>query len=250
MVEAARRLLDRAGVEATDLSTFPDELKLPCFNVPGVDALSVWLALRELVDESGFWPVVLGDAMRTELPRRPVDEILNAAGRISVSDWLKARAEELDLAVQEREDDKSAWPVEPLAHSEALRIAWGLDRSALPAFKMKPRDKCLFLLAPTRDCTEVPAYLQTGGYNECPPAEYHVAMLRYWRAAFDIEVAAVGAEELEIRVANPPRSAEAARKLAIEQFLFCPDNVWQDSDTLRGLAVSVWCAPVWRFWWD
>ena len=55
---------------------------------------------------------------------------------------------------------------------------------------------------------------------------------------------------MELIVAQPPATRAAAERLALEQFLYCPDNVEQGARTLHNLAVSLWRAPSWYFWWD
>jgi len=49
---------------------------------------------------------------------------------------------------------------------------------------------------------------------------------------------------------RPPRSAEAAERLAAEHFAFCDESAGQGLHDISGIAASLVNAPVWTCWWD
>jgi hypothetical protein len=63
-------------------------------------------------------------------------------------------------------------------------------------------------------------------------------------------VACVSGDVIEMTVARPPMTKEAAMELAKEQFLYCPDIVYQGTESVEALAAGLLDARVWFFWWD
>ena len=104
---------------------------------------------------------------------------------------------------------------------------------------------------PTPRPWEVLAYLHYGGWNECPGPAAQVAVQRGWYERYGAELVCVSGDTVELRVARPPTTRDAALALAREQFLYSGgDLVFQGYETLRGLAGSLVGAETWYFWWD
>jgi hypothetical protein len=55
---------------------------------------------------------------------------------------------------------------------------------------------------------------------------------------------------LELSVARPPSTDQAALALAREQFRYAPDIVQQGVGDVETLAASLKNGHVWYFWWD
>ncbi len=106
-------------------------------------------------------------------------------------------------------------------------------------------DKVHIVLLPANDGTEAPAFLNWGGWNTCPPPEYHVAALRAWRARYGAELVGMGGYALDLAVAARPPSRDDALALAREQTLYCSGD-----RTLRALALDLMGDDWWSFWWD
>lgn len=109
------------------------------------------------------------------------------------------------------------------------------------------RARVVLVAAPLWDLC---AHIDYGGWNECPPAPVHAALHRSWHERFGAELAFVGPDTLELAVARPPATAAALRELAWEQFVYCPDIVYQGTGTLDALARELAGSPRWFFWWD
>lgn len=101
---------------------------------------------------------------------------------------------------------------------------------------------------PTRDWTEIPAYLRSGGWNDMPEPAALVAALRSWRDRYGAELVGFTNDTMNIRVTRPPASREAALELAREHYLFCSDAL--NELTLRELAALLIENDWWYFWWD
>lgn len=76
------------------------------------------------------------------------------------------------------------------------------------------------------------------------------AVVRDWEDRFGVRVIAVGFAILHLSVAAPPTDLDHALRVAAEHLAFCPDNVRQGAETLRGYAKEILGAPSWGFWWD
>ncbi len=77
------------------------------------------------------------------------------------------------------------------------------------------------------------------------------AVLRSWEDRFGIRVVALEFDVLHVSVPHPPRTLEEALPIAAEHFAFCPDNIWQDSETLERYAREHLVGKHnWSFWWD
>ncbi|MFT2019228.1 DUF4253 domain-containing protein [Streptomyces sp. 796.1] len=77
------------------------------------------------------------------------------------------------------------------------------------------------------------------------------AVLRSWEERFGIRVVALEFDVLHVSVPHPPRTLEEALPIAAEHFAFCPDNIWQDSETLTRYAEEHLVGKHnWSFWWD
>ncbi|MER0246917.1 DUF4253 domain-containing protein, partial [Streptomyces sp. HSW2009] len=77
------------------------------------------------------------------------------------------------------------------------------------------------------------------------------AVLRSWEERFGIRVVALEFDVLHVSVPHPPRTLEEALPIAAEHFAFCPDNIWQDSETLTKYAEEHLVGKHnWSFWWD
>ncbi|MFZ5783715.1 MAG: DUF4253 domain-containing protein [Pseudomonadota bacterium] len=246
--------------QARALAAFPCEI----VETTGEEALTRW---EQLKSAGRGVPVVVGDlsgilrafSEDEEDARRPVEEILAAADAIRFPEGLfrmrqdQVRAalgllRELDpsgadeIGEEEEEPPLGEWPGE-IAPSIGLSVARDVATD-------EPLSKVHILLVPTSDPTTVPAYLQWGGWNACPAAEYHVAALRHWRDRYGAELVGMDADTLNIRVARKPATCEEAIALARLQHVYCSDIVEQGTETISVLAAGLMAHDWWFFWWD
>ena len=133
------------------------------------------------------------------------------------------------------------WPTAPEAEP-GLSVACDLNARPLP--------KVYVGLAPTSDWTTIPAYLRWGGWNDCPPPEFHVAAMRSWRDRYGVELVGISSDTINLRVAKRPKTRDDAIALAREQYLYCADIVDQGVQTISALAAALMANDWWYFWWD
>lgn len=85
------------------------------------------------------------------------------------------------------------------------------------------------------------------------------AVLRSWEDRFGARLLQIGFDRIRLLVERPPRTADAALRLAAEQYVFCDECQHGKSEmgtdlpglgTVPGLALWVLTTPAWTFWWD
>ena len=236
------------------------------FDGPGGDAaIRLWERLRAASAETGYWPVLLGgpdekpemvwldtlvgqagDLAERHRPR--VLETLAAAATLRLPEWFEERHRERLEDLQDFGEPDSLfapegeWPDDV----EASR-GWSTPFDRL---RRRPYQSLAYALVPTTVGWEVPAFLNLGGWNECPGAAEHCAVMKYWHDRYGAEVAASTHDVIEMRVGRPPTERSAALALAREQYEYCADIVEQGTQTLAALAACLLRGSVWFFWWD
>jgi hypothetical protein len=226
--------------------------------VPGEQALVEWERLKAA---GRGWPVIVGtddDLERiadqfslddptvqgAEVPgmdlRSPA-EILAAAEHIAFPDDLRHwpgayQPEDLDAPVGNWPSTLGTNPPGPSMATDPL--------------SGRPHARVHILLIPARFSWEVPAWLRWGGWNACPPPEYHVAALRRWHGRHGAELIGMNGDTLNLRAARRPQTREEAMTLAREQYGYCPDIVDQGVESLSALAATLMASDWWYFWWD
>lgn len=126
----------------------------------------------------------------------------------------------------------------------------GEDDEEEEDFDLEPRESVTLVLTDAPQAHLTPAVIGFGGWNDVPAPAEVAGILKRWSETCGAEVVAISADVMEFSVARPPMTHEDALALAKEHYLFCPDRVWQGSDTLNQLAAEVFGARTWFFWWD
>jgi hypothetical protein len=210
--------------------------------VAGKDALATYQSLKT---KTGIIPVILGDnddiASMTEAMAYTTDsfgQLLQQAVSIDPLDWFIKRqvqdADYYDLTTGEWED-----------LSPAMDISVHLD-----ILTGKPKPKIYIALVPVEKSWMIPVFLKIGGWNDCPTAAEHSAIFNYWDECYGITVAGITRDVIELEVQRPPSTREQAIQLAEQQFIYCPDIVYQGTQTIAALASTLLNGRVWFFWWD
>lgn len=112
------------------------------------------------------------------------------------------------------------------------------------------KEPILFGLIPVEHPWQIPAYLHLGGWNENPPSEVHVAVMKYWFERYGARPFVIANDVYEFDVARPPQTFEDALLLAREQYIYCYDIVAQGVETGGNLAQCLVKSDYWYFWWD
>jgi len=211
--------------------------------VPGAEALAVRDQLRS---KGGLTPVILGSQEDVQLlveisssAGETPEKIIDEASRLDVAAWLALRRQDNPEVYGTQLGD---WPDEA---PEAPGLSVHLD-----PLTRQPKKTVILALVPTPASWQVPAHLDFGGWNECPPPAVHVALHHKWHQDFGADIACLSSDVLECTVARSPTTREAALALAREQFLYCPDIVHQGVGSVEALAASLLTANTWYFWWD
>ena len=229
-------------------------LEIGAISVPGAHAVLLWRKLRTLVDKTGCWPVIVGEkdaldfhqeSMELEGPEATAD-ILQEGQRMSPAECLKelaARGEgeegEEDLTDEEGDDDEA----EPAGPLEEFMIPKNIMTG-------KPLPEVFIVLVPVKNGWEVPAILRFGDWNDCPPPEAHVCLLKHWNEEYGAELVGLSQDVLEMHVGAPPTDDRKAELLAREHYIYCADIVEQGTGSIQGLARTLKGSSVWYFWWD
>jgi hypothetical protein len=221
---------------------FPYEL----VRVAGAQAVEVCQRLRE-EGRGVFTPVILGhlDEVRRVKENmgfsESTPESLLARAKTLVPEEVLRSRKEIEGIHCDREDE-GEWPNE-LPGVPALTA----HTSILTG---EPKKVIFIAKVPTAKSYEVPAWLKLGDWNECPSADQHVVMHRYWHENYGANIISATGDIIECTVERPPGTREEAIALAREQFVYCPDIVDQGCGTVAQLAATLKDSGVWYFWWD
>jgi hypothetical protein len=210
--------------------------------VSGDQVLSTFQTLKA---NSDFIPVILGDeediSSMTETMSYVTDsffQLLQQTNSIDPLEWFNKRQaqdpEYYDLTV-------GAWQ----------NLSPAIDISAhLNVLTGEPKEEIYIALVPVAQSWMIPAFLKIGGWNDCPTAAEHSAIFKYWHEHYGATVASITRDVIELEVQRPPTTREQALQLAKQQFIYCPDIVYQGTETIAGLASTLLNGQVWFFWWD
>jgi hypothetical protein len=76
-----------------------------------------------------------------------------------------------------------------------------------------------------------------------------ITVLRSWEDRFGARLIDVGFADLRLLVGRPPRTLEAAQRIAAEQAVLADDCIDGARD-VPDIAARLLNAPIWTFWWD
>jgi hypothetical protein len=209
------------------------------------DPLTLWSRLAVRFPETGLWPLLL------EGEDQAAPDLLHDPG------WQRAAGRDPEPLLAEW------WRGSVSDDAPDVVAPYGRRFPGLaPASRARRRDKAaatavealegiagLALVAVERPADALGAVGFTGAVNYDFAGGELSAVLRSWEDRFDAILVAIGLDTAVVAVRRPPEG-DAALRVAAEQFAFCPDLVWQGSDTLRALGRGVDGATAWSFWWD
>lgn len=234
---------------------------------PVADAGRVWAALSDAHQATGLVPFLLsGLDKSTQRPwddqefDEPADvaelERMNAASVLQEM-WAGTAYEVGYEDADEDDEDEGVVEMRAPFSKQFPGLAPGEDA----ALGQDQIDSVLDSLAAARiglvpadrPADVLPLIGWSGAVNREATALPISAVLRSWEERFGARLLEVGFAEIRLIVERPPRSFEAAQRLAAEQFTFC------DECTLGGrvglsevssITAGLVNAPIWGFWWD
>lgn len=165
--------------------------------------------------------------------------------------WLQEEAEG-----QQTIEEQIARIQAMLSGCNVTRVRDGITPEALMEMWKETRECgkregfCPVLLAeiPVNEPWQIFAYFPFGGWNDCPSAEEHMAVAKYWYEKYGAVVACMTTDTIAYHVPKPV-NADDAMTLAEEQFAYSED-VLQDFGNLSTLAEMDKQSSVWSIWWD
>jgi hypothetical protein len=243
-MQQLREQLQAAGVDTASLRVFHDAAgeSIHALHVPGWSAIQTWVELRESLATAGYWPVLLGEPAAAEEVREHLHRDQHSAPS------LVEQALALDVArwFEEAEGGhplpRGAWPGEDLG-STSFTIPYD-------ARTRRPHREVVLALVPALAGWQAVLRLGFGGFNRCPPACVHGAVLRFWEERLGAELVGLQPNILELWAAELPPDRNAALALAREQYLYCRDIVEGGCETLDELAAILSSGEHWYFWWE
>ena len=238
---------------------------------PVPDPGRVWAALSVLHPQTGLVPILL-DGLEGDT-REPWDEgefsgplNLSAIDRLDPGQVLGGLwARSLDtLSEGEQEDPRFAQLRAPFTRAFP-GLALSGDAALTPAERQQALDVMLpemrltslpqpaariGLVAAARPADVLPAIGWWGvanrGYEFLLPL---AAVLRSWEDRFGACLIDVGFAEIRLLVERPPRTLEAAQRIAAEHYVLA-DRSGEGPKAVSRIAASLVNAPIWAFWWD
>jgi hypothetical protein len=239
--------------------------------INGNDAIQHWQQLRQITDETGHYPLLLGNESESQchiesvhsyseyLPEEQpttVQEIIRQGNQLNANDWLNTtahqqrqeRANYIDISILEDDVDELT-----LAEiGEWNDMIYPTNRYTIPSDILirLPHPNVIIALVPTTFSWQVPAFLKFGNWNDCPAPEVQVCLMKYWQEKYGAEVVGITHDVVEMVVHRPPQDRQTAFQLAQEQYIYCYDIVDQGVQTLNNLAANLLDGKVWYFWWD
>ncbi|MFG2003068.1 DUF4253 domain-containing protein [Spirillospora sp. NPDC048911] len=224
--------LAACGVGVPELRPLPGAVTVAGFASGGAEALAWWYRLRAVHGHTGLWPV-LTDGVA--LPGGDPAARLAEAAELDGAEVLNPSGDTYELL------DDMPWPDEP--HR--------LDGFGFPYLRDGGPAPVTVALVEAEHGWQVPALLNYGGFNDCPPPAVHGAVLRHWHEHYGAELVCLERSALELLLSRPPQTRAEALAFAWEYTAYCADGAdLYQAEELPELAGSLLNAEVVRFWWD
>lgn len=226
--------------------------------VNGNEAISKLLEFRKDFVNSGKYPFIIGNAEGFQLIEDDSfqiptsSEILEKAKSINLTQWFKKEKKDI---TEEDFDDEFGEYIDAAQNSKESTSESDLTfEERLLGHKhilSRVNYKKVYLgIAEIKEPWMLPAYVKYGGWNACPMPEIHCALMKHWQEKYKAEIITMTSDVIECKVDNPPTNEEDSKKLAWEQYLYCPDIVEQGTGTIERLSDTLIDSDYWYFWWD
>ncbi len=205
------------------------------------------------INGSLVWPFVIGQEETVELLEdnlemddRDVDSIITASMSHDVMELFKSLQKEHAVDAFDEEDDWTEvvgeWPSGDVAN-QGLTLNTNIMNGEV-------LNRAAIGYASVKENWQIPAFLKYGNWNDCPPAEVHCSVHRYWSERYGARIVGMSSDAIECVVDRPPTTKEDAIELAMQQYGYCYDIVEQGTETILNLAATLLNGKNWYFWWD
>lgn len=234
-------------VTSLDLFFQSSDIEIRGLSIPGSQAIETWKRLREIVDKTGYWPLLIGDEDSHNILLEGLEVWEDEETSAIVEKGLEL---ELAMWLEDRKNHDLEYYTPPRGSWPEVEMPKNTFYVHLDFATGQPQKEINLALIPTKKSWEVPAILKFGGWNDCPSPEVHVAAFAKWNHEYGAEVVAITGDTIEFSVSKPPEIPNEALELAEKQYLYCTDIVRQGTETLEGLAATLQDNHAWFFWWD
>lgn len=223
------------GCKITHIDCKPDKIK------------QLWLDAYERGKANGFCPILLeiDDCFYDSLDEKSewFDKAKFSIWKSSVlssnhvdgQTFLCNRFE----AVKEEWNDEEDWNVKVVGNDENL--------PPIDDFGISDESHVYLVEVPVKEPWKVFAYIPMGEWNECPTAEEHMAVAKYWYEKYGAVVAHISNDMIQYYLPKPVTGD--TMPLAEEHMGYCDDTIFQ-GENLTSLAAELKKSTVWCFWWD
>ena len=228
---------------------------------PMAHAGQAWLALGEAQSATGLVPVLIPPG--EDASESGITENFGFSGTQDVSliesmsaqtvleaAWDMGEAFLDPYLAEERAPFGAAFP--GLAPAEGTRLAESTLRAAVTA-----EGPAFLGLVAARRPADIPAAVGWSVFGSDAPWTPQArcleisAVLRSWEDRFGARLLRIGFDSvLRVLVERPPRTLEAALRVAAEHIVFADQCGDDSAGTVREVAELLVGEPVWRFWWD
>lgn len=241
--------------------TIIDSIGCPCDYFPeGTDENALLAAYNSALESGkneGYVPVIIQiDKVLAEWLSGEADDLYDGK---SAEEWRKAA---IDFAVAQTNEELDEWFKQILdelgfspecdyfeCDGEMDFRNVGKDSLNLQDILSGKTAECVLAKIPVDEPWKVFVYVPFGGWNECPSPEIMMAITKRWYESYGAVPAVISHDTLQM-TAKPVSDEEKALELAVEQFVFCLDIVFQGIGFIKPLAKLLQNSSVWYFWWD
>lgn len=235
--ERIKTLLKDCKVSQLDLNLTEEEVK------------NLWLEKYKNWKVSGYYPVLLESIYGDFFDY--LDELSEWYDEVKLQQWrakllnsteyngqqiLQRRFEELkESYLADGEEGANAW--KELTDGEVFES----DCPKEFTFFSTP----ILVEMPIKEPWQVFTYLSYGGWNECPTAEEHAQIARYWYESYGAVVIKIASDSVLYYTPYPPMGDTTS--LAKNLFAYAQDTV---ETNLPSLASHLHKSHIWYCWWD
>lgn len=211
---------------------------------------ALWRELRRQFPATGLWPVILASLEDSrpwgdgELDPVGIDAIDRLDPHAVFAQWWA------DVVADDEEQDPEVQDiVAPYGRAFPGMARAGTSQCDISSIAVKETRSRIGLVASRRPA-DVPGIIGWTGPTNHTDTGSICAALRSWEDRFAAEVVSIGFDTLGLLVGCVPATMDEALPIAAEHFAFCPDNVWQGTETLGAYAQRLIDERYWTFWWD
>lgn len=214
-------------------------------DIASTEIKQLWLDAYERGKQEGFCPVLLAvdDCFYDSL-----DDISEWPDEAKCKDWqskvLSSNFNNGSTILHERaeqikgEYDDAEWKNDVVGEDE--------HTEPINDFEIADGTELYLVEIPVKEPWQIFAYIPFGDWNECPKAEEHMAIAKYWFEKYGACVAYISNDVIEYYLSSPVTGN--TMPIAEEHLGYSVDIL--QGDNLTSLASQLKKSSIWYFWWD